>query len=376
MLYHARQKKIDTTDYLQYLSHEAGNAYSACLVYFWRIWRKKGVWLSKPSMQKLIRNTNLHSQTVQGIIDKFYEAVESCRETKKSNSHARMPKRRKWYFVIPYKSSAIRFKDGQLILSNGKGNEPTVMKWIYKLPKVVSISFDKGYRINATYTDEPQDPVVGYDTAGVDLGEIHLAAAHTQDKTIIANGRVLRSKRRYQNKVKAHFQRKMSGCKKRSRRWNTLNKAKNRVLSKLDNQIKDILHKQTTKLVFALKKEGVKTVAIGDVRNLRQNVDYGRLANQKIHQMPAGQTRFMLTYKAKRLGMEVHIVNEAYSSQTCPKCLKKHKPGNREYKCPYCGFVFHRDGVGAINIRHKQMYKEYVPVVGDMTPPVGIRYAA
>lgn len=254
------------------------------------------------------------------------------------------------------------------------------MEWNYGLPKVVNISFDNGYRINTTYTGAQQrqasEDENTEDTAGVDLGEIHLAVAHTRDKTVIANGRVLRSKRRYQNKVNAYFQRKISKCKKRSRRWKTLIKAKKRVLNKLDNQIKDILHKQTTKLVSILKQEGVKTVAIGDVRNLRQNVDYGKRANQKIHQMPAGQTRFMLTYKAKKLGMSVHIISEAYSSQTCPQCLIRHKPNGRVYKCPHCGFKFHRDGVGAINIRHKQMYKEYVPVVGDMTPPVGIRYAA
>ena len=375
MLYHARQKKIGFTEYLQFLSHEAGIVYSNCLVTFWRIWRKKGVWLSKTSMQKLIRNTNLHSQTVQGIIDKFYEAIESWRETKKSNPNARMPKRRKWYFVIPYKSSAIRLINGQLILSNGRGNEPTVFEWIYELPKVVSISFNNGYRINATYKDKAQEQVAGDDTAGIDLGEIHLAVARTQNKTIIVNGRILRSKRRYQNKVKAHFQRKISNCKKRSRKWKTLIKAKSRVLNKLDNQINDILHKQTTKLVSVLNQEGVKTVAIGDLRDLRQNVDYGKRANQKIHQMPSGQTRFMLTFKAKKLGMKVHIINEAYSTQTCPRCLKRYKPGGRLYKCRLCGFVYHRDGVGAINIRHKQMYKEYVPVVGDMTPPVGIRYA-
>ena len=127
MLYHVRQKKINPTEYLQFLAHEAGLVYTNCLVTFWRIWRKKGVWLSKTSMQKLIRNTKLHSQTVQGIIDKFYDAVASWREAKKTNPNARMPKRRKWYFVIPYKASAIRLKDGQLILSNGKGNAPTVL---------------------------------------------------------------------------------------------------------------------------------------------------------------------------------------------------------------------------------------------------------
>lgn len=82
----------------------------------------------------------------------------------------------------------------------------------------------------------------------------------------------------------------------------------------------------------------------------------------------------MIEYKCELRGIKAIIINEAYSSQTCPKCLKKHKPSSRNYIFPFCGFEYHRDGVGAINIKQKQMYKEYAPVVGVMTPPVGIRY--
>ena len=256
-------------------------------------------------------------------------------------------------------------------------------KWPYSLPKIVSVSFDCGYRVNATYADEPAEQPVGSDTAdivgdtaGIDLGEIHIAVTATGKHVIISNGRVLRSKRRYQNKVNAHFQRRMGKCKKRSRKWKRFNKAKKRTLKRLDNQIKDILHKQTTEIVRTMKTDGVRTVGIGDLRDLRKNVDYGRHANQRIHQMPSGQARQMITYKAQRAGVTVKLINEEYTSQTCPKCGNRHKPGNRNYKCSDCGFRYHRDGVGAVNIRQKTMYRELVPVVGDMIPPVGIRYSA
>jgi putative transposase len=177
-----------------------------------------------------------------------------------------------------------------------------------------------------------------------------------QSKTIIINGRELRSKRRYQNKVKGTFQQKLSKHRKGSRKYRQLNRKKKQVLKRLDNQIKDILHKQTAKLVQTLKSNDVCTAAMGDVRDIRQNVDYGAKANQKIHQMPSGQVRAMIECKCERNGIATVIINEAYSSQTCPKCTKRHKPSNRNYKCPFCGFMFQRDGVGAINIRQKQMY--------------------
>ena len=93
--------------------------------------------------------------------------------------------------------------------------------------------------------------------------------------------------------------------------------------------------------------------------------------------MPAGKTRTYITYKAERVGMKVVLINESYTSQTCPICCTKNKVSNREYTCG-CGFKYHRDGVGAINIYRKYIkkYQGYALVVGAMTPPVGRRYKA
>ncbi|MGQ9870099.1 zinc ribbon domain-containing protein [Leptodesmis sp.] len=94
-----------------------------------------------------------------------------------------------------------------------------------------------------------------------------------------------------------------------------------------------------------------------------------------MHQMLHGQTRQMLTYKAERLGMKVELQDERYTSQTCPACGKRYKPKNRLYKCS-CGFQFHRDAVGSINIRRKYLECFDVPVVGAMASPIGVRYSA
>ncbi len=57
----------------------------------------------------------------------------------------------------------------------------------------------------------------------------------------------------------------------------------------------------------------------------------------------------------------------------CLSCRKKNKPKNRNYRCS-CSFRFHRDGVGANNIRAK--YLGQVPVVGLMARPSGVRFQA
>jgi len=134
------------------------------------------------------------------------------------------------------------------------------------------------------------------------------------------------------------------------------------------------MHKQTTKLVSTLHERGVKTVVIGDVRDIRKGLDYGKKANQKMHQWSHGDTRWKISYKAERLGMEVVLQEEAYTSQTCPVCGALHKPNGREYRCPNCGFCYHRDGVGAFNIRAKYLGNLGSAVVGAMASPTGVRY--
>ena len=376
-MYTTKQLKIGKTDRLDELAHLAGIVYTQIVVQFWRIVRHSNHWLTEYAMKRLIRNSGLHSQTVQALVEMFYEAMKTWQANRKTDKNVRPPYKRKWYQSIPFKESAIRVKDGMLILSTGKGNEPFSIPWKYEKPKFCEISFNgKEYVINATYAMAEPIHVQGEGVAGIDLGEIHPVTVDTGKRVIIANGKKLRSKRRYQNKVKAHFQSQMDKCKKYSRRWKRLNKAKQRILTKLNNQIKDILHKQTTAIVCTMKEDGVQKVGIGDLKNIRRNSDYGAKVNQKIHQMPVGEVRRMLTYKARRLGMEVETVNEAYSSQTCPKCLKLNKTSDRNYKCEHCGLEYHRDGVGAVNIRSKTKYQKYVSVVGDMIPPVGMRLDA
>src|SRR5437588_5436033 len=124
--------------------------------------------------------------------------------------------------------------------------------------------------------------------------------------------------RRYPKKTKGTLSALIDRKKKGSHRRRRLIRAKKRQLARLDHQLRDALHKQTTHLVSILHESGVQTVVIGDIRDIRKNTDHGRHGNQRIHQMPSGQVRHMLSYKAERLGMQVVVVGERYTTQTCP----------------------------------------------------------
>ena len=216
-------------------------------------------------------------------------------------------------------------------------------------------------------------------TAGIDPGEIHPAVSHDGKHTHILNGRLLRSKRQYQNKLKEHLCKRIDRTKKGSRRRKKLIASKKRQLNTVKNQIKDIEHQQTTRLISTMGQEGVQLLAIGDVRDIRHTLDVGSTNNQKLHQWSFGSIRHKLAYKAERVGIQVVLQEERNTSKTCPVCghRRKSKPKGRVFLCTNrkCDWTGHRDGVGAMNIRYKYRGEFGVRhVVGAMAPPTGIRF--
>ncbi len=319
------------------------------------------------------------TQTPDACVQSFFAALKSWRERRKSDPKAKPPRKRKWYFRIEYKSSAIRHKDHTLTLSNGRGNAPLVLDWTWETPKTVVIHWTgTEYEAIATYKQEAsQIQPLGEKVAGIDLGEIHMAVSHDGEQTYILNGRLLRSKRQYRNKLLAKLDARIDVKKKGSRRRKKLIKSKQKQLRRLKNQIKDVEHKQTGTLITTLYGDGVQTLVIGDVRDIRQDLDVGSKNNQKVHQWSHGSVRHMLTYKAERRGMEVVLQEESYTSRTCPQCGHRRKSSGqgRNFSCSTCGFQAHRDMVGAMNIRYKYREEFGVPhVVAEMAPAAGRRY--
>ncbi len=376
-MYQVRKVNIGKTAQLDELARACGELYSQTVVFFWRTVRHKGIWLKCAQMERIFSSPKLHAHTSDATVQAFFASLKSWRKRRKSDPNAHPPRRRRWYFRIEYKDSAITLENGELRLSNGRGNDPLILPWKWGEPKTVVIHWTgTHYEAIATYCLEPECKPMGGEVVGIDLGEIHMAVSHDGQKTHILNGRYLRAKRQYQNKLKEKISKKIARCEKGSRRRKKLVRSKQRQLKKLKNQIKDIEHKQTTRLVSTLYLEGVQTVVIGDVRDIRKNNDVGSKQNQKIHQWSSGKVRHMLTYKAEELGMVVELRDEHYTSRTCPVCehKRKSKPTGRVFNCTNkkCQWFYHRDGVGAVNIRRK--YLGLGPVVGDMAPPTGMRF--
>ena len=68
----------------------------------------------------------------------------------------------------------MQLKDGNLRLSTGKGNEPLVLNWPWRLPQTVVIHWTgTQYEAIATYREASSStPFPVGSVAGIDLGEV------------------------------------------------------------------------------------------------------------------------------------------------------------------------------------------------------------
>ena len=336
--------------------------------------------------KQLSKTQRLHSQSIQAVRERYFKNRKAYRALRKNgDTTAKPPHKPKRFQTTTWKKSAIRFKETlfgkQMILSNGRGNArlqiPLPKSFDLSLTSniaVVNLVYTHGqYELHFVYKTEKPDISKANGVVGVDIGEIHLIVSHDGQNTTIFNGRYIRSLYRLRNKVIASFGKKIDRCKRHSKRWWHLVRRKWKRIRKIDNQISDALHKHTRRFVKHCYESGIGTIVLGDLTGIRDNIDYGKRANQKLHQWAFGKVTELITYKAKTLGITVKLIDEAYTSQTCPKCGNPKKPNNRNYHCTPCGFKYHRDGIGAINIRQKYLDRLGDPVVADMAPPVGFR---
>jgi len=172
----------------------------------------------------------------------------------------------------------------------------------------------------------------------IDLGEIHPITTTDGKVTIIYNGRLIRAIKQYREKLKAHFSFLLSKCKKYSKRWWQLTNSKNKQLRNLNNSIKDAknnarlrlsaIHKITRHFANECKKNRVGVVVIGDLTGIRDNINYGSKANQKLHQWTFAEITRQLKYKLAEFGIAMDELSEKDTTKTCPSCsLRSPTPG-------------------------------------------------
>ncbi|MFM8322338.1 MAG: RNA-guided endonuclease InsQ/TnpB family protein [Chloroflexota bacterium] len=334
-------------------------------------------WLHGEDLEKMFKGQYfLHSTCVQSLAQKLDANIATARELRRQQKQAnqevtaRFPYREKTYQTVVWKASGIHWtKDDKLSLSNRRGTPPLVLTVPkeYKSEKICKAELTwraDHYELCLTIDTGiiPPEPKLDGKIAGIDLGEIHIAAVSTEDgDTLLESGRALRSIKQLRNKRRAAYDSLLSRCKQGSKRHRRLLKSRTRAGAKCYRQQRDILHKASRHVVKFCGEHGVDRIAVGDVRDIQDGVNLGKKTNQKISQWVHGKFKNYLTYKSSQYGVVVDDIPEDYSTRTCSCCGHVHKyaPRGRVHTCSSCSAVIHRDLNGACNIASRAKYGSY-----------------
>ncbi|MDP9314114.1 MAG: transposase [Chloroflexota bacterium] len=374
-LIHLHRLSVPQGAMCERLRAEAGRCWSDLVVAHVRH-RDQGVWLKEADLKQMSKGGiyRLHSQSIQALAEKLIANVDTARELRHHQADAGLPVEAQYpykpkpYQTVVWKDQAIRRGRGTLILPNGRGQDDLILP----LPKrfqdasirKVELVWRADHYELALTVEVPNEQVerLPGPTVGVDLGEINIAAAVTSaGQGLVINGRYLRSIKQLRNKRHAELTSKRDRCVSGSRRWKRLNAAKARASAMFYRQQRHVLHTASARLIRWIDRCAGSHIAVGDVRDIADGTDNGRKQNQKLSQWAHGQFVGYLTYKARRLGMTVNQIDEAYSTRTCSCCghVPFSNPRGRVYQCAECQAVLHRDANGAANICSKAITGVY-----------------
>ncbi|WP_261800526.1 transposase [Paenibacillus sp. PAMC21692] len=356
-------------------NRESARVWNECLQLSKEHYTTHGKWITRSELQKQTKGRfHLHSQSIQSVCHKYLFARDSANQSvQRGVKTARYPYKNKKHYNTKWAKDGFKVtENGTLFLSmgnhHGKREEPIVIHTAglpYGQIKEIELCYDNELYLAVSYED-------GFESkhyekkqmAGVDPGEIHTLSAFCEDgESLMITGRKVRSIHRLRNKKLADIQRLQSKCKKGSRQWRKYQKAKRYILSKSEKQLRDALHKTTKLFVDWCVQQSVSDVHMGNVegvqRNTRKKNRVNRKQAQRLSNWSFGKVKQYLTYKLEQQGIQLHSIDESYTSQTCPVCTKRNKVSSRNYRCA-CGYKEHRDIHGARNILSKALYDKMV----------------
>jgi len=203
----------------------------------------------------------------------------------------------------------------------------------------LSISKDLFF-LSATCEVDEAEPIDAESIMGVDLGIINIAVdsdGEIHSASHINNVRYRHRQFRTKLQVKGSrsAKRKLKKLAGKERRF--------------ANNVNHLISKQ----LVAKAKDTNRAIALEDLEGIRSRVTVRRSQRATLHNWAFYQLRTFITYKAKRYGVPVILVDPRNTSRTCPSCGyidKANRPNQATFSCVVCGFAGLADHIAAINI--------------------------
>ena len=306
---------------LDYLCLLAKNLYNVALYNIRQQYFKDKTYLNYNALDKLLYSNvdykaipyRQSAQQILRSVDKTYSSFfKGIKSDKNKGKKVRLPKykdKEKGRYILVYTNQCFKHKDNIIKLKGINGTwyefytNKENLQQVRLIPKgnhiVVEIIYNIEYKLkenNNRYSS-------------IDLGLNNIVALSSNVcNSILYNGRPLKSINRYYNKHKAELQSKLGSNKYTSKRINRLTFRRN-------NKIKDYMHKLSSAIIQYMEANTLNTLIVGKNDGWKTNIDMGRVNNQNFVSIPFNMLISMLEYKCKLAGINIVIVNEAYTSK-------------------------------------------------------------
>jgi putative transposase len=174
---------------------------------------------------------------------------------------------------------------------------------------------NKYYKIEIVYKKQEKEKKPKKNRiVAVDIGIDNLMSVTSNVRGLnpyIVNGRPLKAINQYYNKKHSILQSSLT-----QRHKNKYTSRKIEALTfKRNQKVEDYLHKASRILVNYCIENDIDTVAIGYNPGWKQNVNMGKGNNQNFVSIPFKRLIQMIEYKCKLEGIDVILINEAYTSK-------------------------------------------------------------
>lgn len=330
-----------------------------------RIRRARWPWPSQTRfdahfVRRKARYPGLPTACIQQAVRKFFGNLSTTRTNrKKGMTTARYPWRdQKRFATVPYRGDLVSWEKGHLTIGGGNGADPivismaedpgTIFKAELRFDEVlvtVAVAVTSAPEAQATSsTLTPSVPVMMAGDPGQRWAWTLLAS---NGASLMVNGRALVSEKIRRAKKLGHLQAALSRKLKGSKRYRHIKRSIARLKAKSARRVRDANHKVSRAVVDFGQAAGVTQMVLSQPHGIAE-AEGRKAQRQRNGVWEYGAQSRQIEYKAQGK-FEVLRDEERGTSSTCPQCHKHCKPSGRTFRCPHCGFVGHRDLVGAGN---------------------------
>jgi putative transposase len=301
----------------------------------------------------------LPAQTSQQVIKLLFKNIkawqkarnEYTKNPKKFLGKPQLPKYKEELSICIFTNQQISIKKGFIHFPKRSGLKPlktkqTDIQQVRLVPKSNHIVVEVVYNVPDVDLKSFNDNFMG-----IDLGVNNLATCVTNEEAFIISGKPLKSTNHYYNKLKQYLQACLPENKNTSKRIQ-------RITHKRNNKVKDYLHKASRQIIKKALDNDVTKIIIGKNKNWKQSVNLGKKTNRQFVSIPHAKFIDCIAYKAKTVGIEIMLVEEAYTSKCSSidlEDISKHTAylGKREKRGLFKtsrGFKINADANGGLNI--------------------------